>query len=544
MMKASLLILLFVSVELLAALPASNGGPKWASSYSVQGTLYLPYAKIVEPFKAYFSANKSRIEYYNGMDIVLQRSDMMAHGAKYELVPETTEKFTNVRQCFSIKGSKAAPVTPQAILPDLSKFSKTGTKTYNKIKCDVWTYKNKQMGRVNTYTMYVTQGSKPSPVHYIMEGYDSLLGSHYDEYKLDYKNYKAGKIADNMFDPPKKMKCHGFPGPGLEADMISSPMQQFIDHEAEDTIPRIFHHFASKHQKNYKDERERRFRENTFRQNLRFIHSTNRQRLGFTVKVNHLADLTDNEIKVMNGRKTSLKKSKTYQMPFNLTGLERYVAPTIDWRKLGAVTPVKDQGVCGSCWSFGTTGTIEGSLYLKSGKLVSLSQQNMIDCTWGFGNNGCDGGEEFRAFEWIAKHGGIATEKSYGQYLAQDGKCKLNKTKIGAKIRGWVQVPHGNQSALKLAVSAVGPVAVGMDAALKSFSFYSSGIYYDKQCGNKEQDLDHAVLAVGYGNENGQDYWIIKNSWSTHWGDDGYVKLSMKNNNCGIATDASFVNIM
>uniref|UniRef100_A0A8C0GRC7 Peptidase C1A papain C-terminal domain-containing protein n=1 Tax=Chelonoidis abingdonii TaxID=106734 RepID=A0A8C0GRC7_CHEAB len=218
---------------------------------------------------------------------------------------------------------------------------------------------------------------------------------------------------------------------------------------------------------------------------------------------------------------------------------ERYtglILPEIlDWRLYGAVTPVKDQAMCGSCWTFATTGAMEGALFLKTGVITPLSQQVLIDCSWGFGNYGCDGGEEWSAYEWIKKHGGIASTDSYGPYK---GQVSAEVPLVG-KIKGYVNVTSGNITALKAAIYKNGPVAVSIDASRRSFSFYSNGIYYEPKC-NKRGDLDHAVLAVGYGVLQGELYWLVKNSWSTYWGNNGYILMSMKDNNCGVATDASY----
>uniref|UniRef100_A0A8C6Z6V2 Peptidase C1A papain C-terminal domain-containing protein n=1 Tax=Nothoprocta perdicaria TaxID=30464 RepID=A0A8C6Z6V2_NOTPE len=206
----------------------------------------------------------------------------------------------------------------------------------------------------------------------------------------------------------------------------------------------------------------------------------------------------------------------------------------------GAVTPVKDQAVCGSCWSFATTGAMEGALFLKTGVLTPLSQQVLIDCSWGFGNFACDGGEEWRAYEWIKKHGGIASTESYGSYKGQNGLCHYNQSELLGKITGYVNVTSGNVTAVKTALYKHGPVAVSIDASHKSFSFYSNGVYYEPKCANTTGALDHAVLAVGYGVLQGETYWLVKNSWSTYWGNDGYILMAMRDNNCGVATEATY----
>lgn len=200
-----------------------------------------------------------------------------------------------------------------------------------------------------------------------------------------------------------------------------------------------------------------------------------------------------------------------------------------------------DQSVCGSCWSFGTVGTLEGAYYLKTGNLVRLSQQALIDCSWGFGNNGCDGGEDFRVYQWMKKHGGIPTEDEYGPYLGQDGFCHINNTSMVAPIVDYVNVTANNVDAMKLALFKHGPVSVAIDASQRTFSFYSDGVYYEPNCKNDMDGLDHAVLAIGYGELNGQFYWLIKNSWSSYWGLQGFVLMSAKDNNCGVMTAATYV---
>jgi len=134
----------------------------------------------------------------------------------------------------------------------------------------------------------------------------------------------------------------------------------------------------------------------------------------------------------------------------------------------------------------------------------------LIDCSWGFGNDGCEGGEDWRAYDWIIKHGGIATEDSYGPYLGEDGYCNFKKSTIGAKMSGYVNVTPNNTLALKMALVNEGPIGVGFDAE-DSFLFYSNGVYAGSDCSSDVGSLNHMILIVGYGSINGQDYWLAKN---------------------------------
>jgi len=219
------------------------------------------------------------------------------------------------------------------------------------------------------------------------------------------------------------------------------------------------------------------------------------------------------------------------------------IPTSIDWRTMGAVNKVKDQGICGSCWSFATVGTLEGSYFIKTGQLIQLAEQELMDCSWQYGNNACDGGEDFRGYQWIIGSIGLA-DSSYGPYLMADGYCHaLNDTiNTPVQLSGYVNVTSGSEQALLDAIATKGPISISIDASQQSLSFYSSGIYYEPACKNDVAHLDHSVLAVGYGTDaaTGETYWIVRNSWSDMWGDAGYVKMARRDNNCGVMTAPTY----
>lgn len=243
--------------------------------------------------------------------------------------------------------------------------------------------------------------------------------------------------------------------------------------------------FMKKHGVVYATTEEHMRRRNVFMNNLRFIHSKNREQLGYSLTVNRFADRTEDEMKAYRGHRPSGPGKYNGGNPFPYMLTEKVLADLpddYDWRLFGAVTPVKDQSVCGSCWSFGTTGSIESAWFLHNGgDLVRISQQALVDCSWGYGNNGCDGGEDFRAYQWIKKNCGIPTEESYGGYLGQDGYCHVNDQNVTlvAPITGWVNVTSGNPNALKVALLKHGAISVAIDASVRTFSFYSHGVYYE-----------------------------------------------------------------
>jgi len=264
----------------------------------------------------------------------------------------------------------------------------------------------------------------------------------------------------------------------------------------------------------------------------------------FQQKLNGWADFPHDEfVATVNGlelRPPKLLGAKPMGAKFLHEQMQHIELPeNVDWREYGAVTPVKNQGLCRSCWSFATTGALEAMHHQATGELVNLSEQNLIDCSNKYGNNGCSGGLMDNAFQYIKDNGGIDTERSY-PYEARNGKCRYNAANIGSNSIGFVDVEAGNEEALKIAVATQGPCGIGIDASHPSLQFYHKGVYKEQNC--SPFNLDHAVLVVGYGvEETGEAYWLVKNSWGTNWGLQGYVKIARNEDNmCGVATLASY----
>jgi len=304
----------------------------------------------------------------------------------------------------------------------------------------------------------------------------------------------------------------------------------------------LWSEFKETHQKTYADTEES-LRRLVWEQNVHIINKHNREAdMGhhtYWLGLNEFADLTNQEFKKMMGVSPMMQRTtdqSTFLPPSHVT-----YPSEVDWRKEGYVTPVKNQGQCGSCWAFSATGSLEGQHFKKTGKLVSLSEQNLVDCSKHFGNQGCNGGLMDNAYRYIRDNGGIDTEESY-PYKARDGKCSFKKEDVGATDTGYVDIASKDEDALQKAVATVGPIAVAIDAGHISFQLYKHGVYVERKC--SETNLDHGVLAVGYGTEDGKDYWLVKNSWGTSWGTEGYIKMARNNKNmCGIATSASYPTV-
>jgi C1A family cysteine protease len=218
------------------------------------------------------------------------------------------------------------------------------------------------------------------------------------------------------------------------------------------------------------------------------------------------------------------------------------IPKSIDWRDLGAVTSVKDQGQCGSCWTFSATGAVEGAWAIFTGELINLSEQELVDCATGvtYGSHGCNGGQMDGAFKYITRYGQCAL--SNYAYTAEDGNCR--KCEPVVHIQSCADITPNNQLVLKYAVSQQ-PVSVAISADTAIFQSYSRGVITSTSCFTS---LDHGVLIVGYGTEKGNDYWLVKNSWSENWGLNGYVKIKRSSSIndpgiCGIAMDPSFPQV-
>ena len=558
-----------------------------------------------------------RLSYYGGMDTYLMNTE----SPSYQIVP-IIDKMT------CLKTGEAGDIDLIHPFPDTSLFKLTDPVTTTRLTTNafpngvdtyVWEYMEDQEtssggdgdskftppdagGYVGTYRLYI-DANTGKPLRHHMIGHNiNLGGSHFDEYILDYLSYEektSAELMDDLFMAPPHMKCLNF------TDIVSggpthrmkgefrNPLHDIVSHFPEGAKQREddFAKFEAKFKLDgYIDIAERNARQAIFHHNLRYINAANRQGRSYFLGVNHMADWTAAErtsalgrISGKNGKQLSSESDDNANQSIfgdvpdqicgqhKLTGKE--IPDRIDWRKdvRGVVHPPKDQGTCGSCWTYGITGTIEGQIAIKTGKGVSLSQQNVMDCSWGYGNMACDGGLDYMGLTWLLQHnnGSLATEASYGSYLNQDGFCHFDKflslidkdVVEGAKVKSCTHVTEEwNGANVDLteattlfndALANIGPLSISVDAGPGSlpsnqqdFYFYSGGIYHNTKCGNSIDDLDHTVLAVGFETtENGEKYTIIRNSWSDLWGEGGYMRISQRGNVCGVMTSPLYATL-
>ncbi|XP_068590442.1 cathepsin S-like [Cebidichthys violaceus] len=293
------------------------------------------------------------------------------------------------------------------------------------------------------------------------------------------------------------------------------------------------------HNKVYSHQIEESGRRRIWEENLEMIDVHNLEAsLGlhtYELAMNHLGDLTTEEItgKLMG---TSVP-SDLERGPSNFVRLNISLPASLDWRDEGLVTEVKMQGSCGSCWAFSAVGALEGQHKKSTGVLLSLSAQNLVDCSVKGGNQGCKGGFMSNAFKYVITNQGIDSDAGY-PYVGLRGQCKYNSQHWAANCSDYVFLPEGDEFTLREALASIGPISVAIDASKPKFVFYRHGVYRDHTCTHK---VTHAVLVVGYGTERRHDYWLVKNSWGVKYGDEGYIKMARnKHNQCGIALYACF----
>lgn len=282
---------------------------------------------------------------------------------------------------------------------------------------------------------------------------------------------------------------------------------------------------------------ERDYRNSVYVNNVRTIRKHNAGNHSWTMAVNKFADLTAEEFQA--GYVTGGYSPRAHRA--HATMLYPTALPaSVNWTAQGAVTPVKNQEQCGSCWSFSATGSMEGAWFLKNGSLVSLSEQQLVDCSTAQGNQGCNGGLMDYAFEYVVKNKGITTEAAYPYTATGPNTCVAKGKPVAATLSGFKDVPVNSETALLTAIVQQ-PVSVAVEADQSVFQFYAGGVM-DGACGTQ---LDHGVLAVGYGTLGGKDYYLVKNSWGADWGSQGYILLGRgakfnPSGQCGIQMDPSY----
>jgi len=269
--------------------------------------------------------------------------------------------------------------------------------------------------------------------------------------------------------------------------------------------------------------------------NKRIVQEHNAANKGYFLEANKFAHLTPAEYESMLGfRMTLAPEGKTVVTTVKANA-------ELDWRTKGVVNDIKDQGQCGSCWAFSTTTSMESLWAVKHKTLYDLSESNLVDCVTAC--SGCSGGLMTSSYNHVVKYqDGLWQLTSDYPYKPRQQKCQYDKARAPPPVcTGYINIKRASEEDLENKVTALGPICVAVDAGQYSFQLYKTGIYDDKACSSTR--LNHAIGCVGYGAEGGKDFWIVRNSWGTRWGESGYMRLIKGVNRCGIATMACYPTI-
>jgi len=298
----------------------------------------------------------------------------------------------------------------------------------------------------------------------------------------------------------------------------------------------LFTKWAVHHSKNYEmDAFFKRY--SIFKQNIDYINEHNAKNSSFQMEINRFGDLTFEEFSSSYKGRPVRSNHAISNVFVPISADNVGAGGALDWRTKGAVNPIQDQGQCGSCYSFSGIASIEGAWALKKGSLIKLSEQQVVDCSRSLGNEGCNGGYESYVFQYVLNNKGIGTSAKY-PYTGRDNQaCKASSNPSVVTLSSQKSIPANNENAMMTAVQ-LGPISIAVNAS-HTFQFYSRGVFDDKGCGTS---LDHAINIVGFGTDTttGKDYWIVRNSWGSSWGENGYIRVVRNKNMCGLALDSVY----
>eukprot|EP01091_Cochliopodium_minus_P005583 TRINITY_DN1548_c0_g1_i1.p1 TRINITY_DN1548_c0_g1~~TRINITY_DN1548_c0_g1_i1.p1 ORF type:complete len:533 (-),score=139.76 TRINITY_DN1548_c0_g1_i1:44-1642(-) len=526
--------LLFSILILYFAYSALSAVPLPPSRYYVEFNFEVPQwtqsklPKVVEPVAMWYDAENEvqRIDFYGGIDQTFVKKVGDKKFDVYHIVPSVNKKI-----CF--KGSLEVSLI-SAFPSNLKAFEFKGRAVINNKTVDVYNSNSPINGATNNYTYYVNSETQ-HPVQFNYVGFSSSMAGYlhspnYDWFISEYTNYLPGFYNASDFSIPSI--CNG-----VEYGKIMTPVQR-LAHMFHFSADELFEDFTKAHDKVYETIEELQQRKSYFIDNLSKIVKHRWEYNGGShshlLGVNSLADRSPEELKSSCFKKNHEQKPSLYHQKSG-----KALPTSVDWRTKGAVSPIKDQGDCGSCWSFSATGAVESANFLKNGRMDTVSEQYLLDCTWSVGNQACDGGDPRASYGYVIKNNGgqWPSEQDYN-YKMNPQFCQTVKGNI--TIVNQVAVKANDEQSLMDALATVGPVSICVDST--GWTFYHQGVFDDPSCSSNPDDQDHCVLAVGYGTdaESGKDYWIIKNQWSEFWGESGYIRVARKDNRCGVEDEATY----
>ncbi|XP_059055824.1 cathepsin L-like proteinase [Achroia grisella] len=514
-------------------------GLRLPSKYHFKGEIIDIFHDLVEPFEIWYNeaANRSRIELYNGMITkyyLVKNNDGDGTLVTYHPQSEDTQTIEMVCYSSTFEGSEFS------LLPTSNEdwvFSEQ--MAFNDKAVDVWIRSDSADRTLHEEKLYVYKNEEglDIPIRRTSKKYNWWTGAASSHIITTFEGYHTAFSLEHLL--VNDSEC--------QTQMAEMPLNSALQHLHPDVpvdLDLAFDRFKSHHKKKYADDDE--MRKFVFEYNWRRVKTHNRKRSTYRMGINEFADWTPAELARLTGAMPPSPTTPhvgTHPFPHTLTEVDSIVKElpdNFDLRLEGIVPPIKNQLNCGSCWAFATTATVEAaSSRTLQAPPPDLSEQSLVDCAWGHYNMGCNGGYLAQSFEYIMEYG-IPLESEYGGYLQEDGICHINNMTSTYKISGYTAVTAHSGSALKVALNMYGAVSATIHAS-DDMLLYSNGVFYDFSCNNEH--LNHAVTVVGYGIRDGEEYWLVRNSWGEQWGEDGYILMSTKNNNC-LLLDAPYYPII
>ncbi|XP_072948202.1 uncharacterized protein [Epargyreus clarus] len=519
--------------------------------------LTVPRADFTEPYTVWYdqASGAARVDYHGGTTTTYRT--MLPDGTVQRAEVRVDRSGESaVRRCAVASSPRAPADRAHPALPDMQQFSFGEYEESPDGRVEVWRRtvggRAGQLGGARGEALaarhelrLLRAADRAVPLRYTVMVDSSTLGPDSDGYQHFYQYEEAQPLDSKFFNVDLEKLCDT-----IEHLNVSSPedvarlepLREFTLPHRDIRYDEIFKRFKTQFQRRYVDDKEEAVRKNLLIQNVRFISSGNRQGSTSELGVNFLADRAGTELQRLMGVQLAAERVPGEAFPHSRDHVrmqQRRLPRAFDWRAEGGVTPVRFQGTtCASCWAFAVAGAVEGALFRRARRLVPLSEQSMVDCAHPYGGKGCEGTWPSRAFNYVEERGLPALDDY--PYTAKVGKCVDESVPSQTRISAHVNVTAYSVPALKLAIRKHAPSVVIVDANCKSFQFHKTGVLYDDRCAKTLKKLDHAVLAVGWGERQGEPHFILKNSWSEAWCERGYIRVQARANTCGVLTKPSF----